>query len=237
MNPLGVDKVYILSLDKRSDLWLSLRRDCEQRGWDVENFIVGKGDLFAGFFPYGHKDVRDERADSWTFGNCESRHNHFNALLSHRKIIQKAKDAGYKSILMMEDDCYFTSRFDEVIAIIKPQIERLDWDIILLGYWIGEHVDDMHAGNNLIVEHEWNTYKLAGVKKIDQNGAGGWHGAIISERLYDMALGFPLTMPLDCQFNARGHQKFKSFFVYPKCLHVHSTWSYCEDRFVSRDLI
>ncbi len=237
MNPFRVDAVIILSLDKREALWIPLAQNCQRKGWYTQTFLVGDGELLKEKYVYDYTDVNGSMADKWTFGTLETRIHHYNALASHKAIVKLAKAKSYKKILLLEDDSYITARFEQVVSLVASQVAALDYDLLYLGWWIGSHQNDLHYKENITIEEDWSKYRLAGVKKVNKAGAGGFHGVIINNRLYDTILDFPMDQPLDGLFNAKGHENLKSFYVFPKVVHTLSTFSHCEGRHVERDVI
>jgi GR25 family glycosyltransferase involved in LPS biosynthesis len=53
--------------------------------------------------------------------------------LSHIAVIQIAKERGYKSILILEDDALFNPSFSTVLSDVIEQSRKLDWEMLYLG--------------------------------------------------------------------------------------------------------
>ncbi len=239
MNPFQIDKCFILSLDKREALWVALRKECEARGFDTDNFVVGDGRLIADSYQYDFVDepAAAGKGDNWAYGSHWTKINHYNCFKSYKTLLQRAKEAKHKRVLILEDDAYFVSRFDEVVGILQDELMSLDFDILFLGWWQYQMKDDMHARENLLYEQYWQNHRFCGIKRVSPRGAGGFHGVVINNSLYDLLLGFNDIAPLDCQLNMHGHENLKSFFIYPKILHVHSMLSNCDGRYITRDVL
>jgi GR25 family glycosyltransferase involved in LPS biosynthesis len=62
--------------------------------------------------------------------------------LSHRKVIQLAKERGYKSFMVIEDDTIFSDEFREVDFYLKQLPE--DWDMVYFG---GNHMGELKPVN------------------------------------------------------------------------------------------
>lgn len=226
-----IDKVYVLALDKRKDLWSSLVEDCISRGFDVKSFIVGDGSDPA--LDYDHIDI-PETPDSWKWGTGVSAQRHYWAFVSHKKIIKEALKKGHNNILMLEDDSYFTSRFDREWPGIQDKLSKMDFDYVQLGWHSFEYENHLFSGQNLVIEDE---YKKSGNCYLAQlKQAGGLFGCIINKRLFPMMLNMPAVAPYDHQLNM--YRPFiKHYATIPSLIYVQSTWSSCEDCYIERDVL
>ena len=121
---LGIDKAICLCLDKRQKEWLDLEKQCLSKGIEFEKCIVGDGTMFKPC-QYDRIDDPNPPIDNWSYGNEVTKINHCNAFLSHQAIIKKAKEDGLNSILLLEDDAYFTERFDDVISKLESDINSI----------------------------------------------------------------------------------------------------------------
>ena len=111
---LGIEKAICLCLDKRKDEWEDLQRQCESKGIEFEKFIVGDGKTLDPDM-YDRIDVEDADLSDWSYGNDTTKIRHYNAFMSHIEIFKRAKEQGLNRFLLLEDDAYFTERFDDVI--------------------------------------------------------------------------------------------------------------------------
>ena len=106
------DRVYCINLKHREDRKTNVLNQCEKYNLGEVHFfeaINGKDyDNHYGLLPGA-----------------------FGLILSNIEILKDAKNNNYKTILIMEDDCYFT---DE-IKIINTYLDMLpdDWDMLYLG--------------------------------------------------------------------------------------------------------
>lgn len=210
--------VQVLCLDKRKELWVPLLEELKLLSDNIHPFIVGDGELLPKN-EYNKINWPKEKMGHWGYGATEhSRWKHWNASISHRMMIQKAKDNRWPSFLMLEDDVYITSRFEHIWKkIVVP-----DYQLLYLGWWVGDENDAW----NTLVENEYKTKDLFGYAKAIQ--IGGLHGVIIDESMYDTILNFPYNNPIDMQLNGI-HDQIYSYFIVPKIIHVKSVYSYCEE--------
>lgn len=56
--------------------------------------------------------------------------------LSHRRAIEHAKNAGWRTVLILEDDAILQNHFSEVTSSLKKILDnqRLDWSVCYLGF-------------------------------------------------------------------------------------------------------
>lgn len=220
MNLLNSLPIQVLCLDKRLDLWSKLVPELALLSNNVHPFIVGDGQIFHRA-NYDKINWPIEKMGNWGYGANElSRWRHWNASISHRMMIERAKQNKWKAFLMMEDDAYITSRFKDVLPKLVLPLD--DFDLLFLGWWMGQEDDEF----NTKIEENYNMYGRVQLG-VPTRPIGGLHGVVIRESVYDLILDLPWTNPIDSQLNAY-HQKIKSYYVMPKIIHVKSVHSNCE---------
>lgn len=220
-------KAFCLSLDKRKKEWTQLKRDANNLGIDCENFVVGDGHVLPRE-EYNYIDDPNPDVSRWGYGNPKYKMHHYNAFVAHKQIIQKAKDLSLPHFLMLEDDAYFTYRFEEIFRLINES--KLYYDILYLGWWIGDENDEW----NLSVESNYNTQKQCKITKATR--LGGLHAAIINNSMYDYILSLPPIDPIDSQLN-KIHSQIESYIVLPKIIHTKTMFSNCEGNVIERNYI
>lgn len=110
------DRIYIINLphrtDRRREMWEQLRR-------------VGlkKDDQKIVFFPA----VRPE--EKGAFPTLGAR----GCFLSHLQVLEKIKEEGISSALILEDDCNFSSTIFSSGSILESILKNGDWDIFYGG--------------------------------------------------------------------------------------------------------
>jgi hypothetical protein len=230
MNLLNSLPIQILCLDKRQELWSQLIPELTQLSDNINPFIVGDGEILSKS-QYNKINWPREKMGPWGYGsNDTTKWKHWNASISHRMMIQRAKDNRWPSFLMLEDDVYITKRFEKVLPkIVVPQN---NFDLLYLGWWMGNEDDEF----NTSIEKNYNMYdrvQLGCAKLI-----GGLHAVIISESMYDVILDLPWTNPIDALLNIYDvHSKINSYYLMPKIIHVKSVYSNCEEcTFIRKEL-
>lgn len=105
--------------------------------------------------------------------------------LSHRKAIEMAKAAGYRRILLLEDDADFQNELDgpEGDAVASVLEDDLAWDMFYLGYY-QKHNKHYVAKRLDINDKPFELRRIRGPLML--------HAAVIHERVYDaMLAGLP----------------------------------------------
>jgi len=231
---LGIEKAICLCLDKRKDEWEDLERQCNSKGIEFEKYIVGDGHILEKSL-YDRIDDEDCDISEWDYGNDKTRIRHYNAFMSHIEIFKQAKEQGLKRFLLLEDDAYFTERFDDVVSKLNEQIEDIngiDFDMLFLGWWIGEHDDSW----NQTVERFYNEHGRVGIGKVSEAHftCGGLHGVIINDTMVDKLLELEAKNPIDSQLNSELHKEMNTYYVMPKIVHDKGIFSNCEQNTLER---
>lgn len=105
--------------------------------------------------------------------------------LSHRKAIELAKQAGYKRILLLEDDADFQNELDgpEADAVASVLENDASWDMFFLGYY--QKRCKHHVVRQMQIQGK--PFELRRIR-----GPLMLHAAIIHHRIYDQMLnGLP----------------------------------------------
>jgi GR25 family glycosyltransferase involved in LPS biosynthesis len=116
------DKVYCINLEHREDRKNHILSECNK-------YDLGEVSFFNAFNGYN-------LSNPYKISN-----GNFGLILTNIEIIKEAKNNNYKNILILEDDCYFTSE----VLNINTYFDALpdDWDMLYLG---GNH--NTHVGNS-----------------------------------------------------------------------------------------
>ena len=239
---LGVNKAYCLCLDKRKEHWLDLEKQCESKGIEFNRFIVGDGKILPPE-EYSQLNTRLPTEFRWGYGGGKNDTfketykkitHHYNAFLSHQAMAKLALDSGEEKVLFLEDDAYFTNRFDEVVSQIESSDDELSYDMLYLGWWIGQEGDRF----NEHIEREWKELSIYQIEKADV--IGGLHGVILSRKILDLITKLAPVNPIDSQMNGGTkhkhlcHYKIKSYFVAPKIIHDKGLFSECSQNTIER---
>ncbi|MAF25667.1 hypothetical protein CL634_08875 [bacterium] len=229
---LKIDKALCLCLDKRYEEWHDLWQQCEGRGIEFDPFVVGDGLIFS-VEKYGRIDDRYPPVENFSYGNDITKIRHCNALLSHQSMIRRALDEGVERVLLLEDDAYFTDRYDDVLDKLSDQIEELDYDMLYLGWWVGDENDEW----NEEIERAYNEDGAVGIEHVRDapgHNVGGLHGVLVHERILKIIATLPPSDPVDCQLNRLLHKNAQTYFVKPKIIHDKGIFSNCEQNIIER---
>lgn len=174
------DKIYCINLEHRKDRWEKCQEYFNKYNLVVERFngVNGKNVI---------DDIRKNVLLDGEIG----------ILLTHIEIIKEAKDKGYKSIFIFEDDVEFIEGFDEMFSVISKQIPD-NFDFLYLG------------GNNI----QGSTKITTNIHKIYHTYAIQSFG--IKNTMFDYILeNLPnYTKQIDV-FYAELHSKTNSYIIKP----------------------
>jgi hypothetical protein len=214
-----VERAYALVLDKRweyvpqlianfnvMDLWHKCRL-----------FIAGDGSNSK--LTYDHIDVSGppmRYSNSTDYPTWWARPNAYNAWLCHKKIFEESYAAGYKYILLMEDDAVVEQDFHEILAKVEPTLEQLDWSMLYFGAY----------------HYQGSSFPTASSNLLKANGCGGFHGVIIRRDViaefvhnYNHPIG-----PWDWVTGRYIHSTYNCYTIYPGIINQRDgIHSYVED--------
>lgn len=220
-------QAYCLCLDKRKEHWTELAKQAESLNIDFHPFIVGDGQTLP-TNEYDYIDDRNADTSNWRYGQHKHKINHYNAFMAHKKIIERVKKENLDYFLMLEDDCYFTSRYLDIFNQLAHT--KIDFNLLYFGWWIGDENDEW----NKSIEEDYKLNKTCGLMRVRQ--LGGLHAAVIHKSMYDYILSLPPIDPIDSQLN-KIHHEIHSYLVFPKIIHIKSIHSYCEGVTFNRNFI
>lgn len=227
--------VKCLCLDKRKELWMQLKEDCERLGMTFSPFITGEG---------LDKDLTYSRTNVDVPKNLKFLYNpsrgHYNAFLSHKKMAEEALSENRDYVLFMEDDAYIIeerfAKFVEEFKIFEQENES--WDAIYAGWWMQDKNDG--TGNIAAIERWYNYHKKVCIEPVLRmpaitNEISGLHGIILKPPILECIKNCSLG-PIDSILNKSLHI-FNMYAAYPKVIHTKSTFSYCENSFTQRETL
>ena len=124
-----IDGTLVVNLDSRPDRWISIQSQAAEMNLPVrlERIPAVRGVDLPGFAqrPWFRKGKRDR---NWA-GRA-------GCTLSHRNAIEHAQAAGWRAVLILEDDAVFSPKFAAVAAQLQVFLEnqRPDWTVCYLGF-------------------------------------------------------------------------------------------------------
>tara|TARA_R110000824_G_scaffold185608_1_gene366570 strand:- start:660 stop:1349 length:690 start_codon:yes stop_codon:yes gene_type:complete len=128
------DKVYLINLDRRSDRLETCNTVLQEHNFVVERISAVDGDTLG---------VDEINKDFLTYISEDHLRGQLGCVMSHHKVLKDAKEKGYGSILILEDDFKLVSNFEELFEEFYPQVPD-DWELLYLG---GNH--HFHRGVTL----------------------------------------------------------------------------------------
>ena len=103
--------IYCINLDNREDRWASVSKEFSK----IE--ILDRVQRVSGIV--GDGITKLERGEK----GCT---------LSHIYCLKDAKQKGYKNILILEDDVWFSSNYSEILKNSVSEIKGMSWDMFTL---------------------------------------------------------------------------------------------------------
>jgi hypothetical protein len=227
-----IDKITCLAYDKRKDMWPALQEQVKLIfNKDLELFIGGDG--HDSELVYDHIDTTNLPTHFLYTANK----GHYNAFLCHRKMAQRAIDENVNNVLFLEDDSYFIKDRIKILQTdyAKYFIENGEWDICYLGWWQkkthegGEDRDDLEE-----FYKNFGSWNFSPIQRppIVAHDICGLHGLLINRHFLSFIANAPIG-PIDSLLH-RNFDKINAWFLWPKLIHVHSTFSYCEGSYTER---
>jgi hypothetical protein len=122
-----IDAVLVINLDDRPERWHKLLAEAEgliPEG-KLHRISAVRGSDLSGYAkkPWFRGNRRDA---TWAArGGC---------VLAHRRALQTARDAGWDTVLVLEDDVTFTPALRDNCESLGAALESSTWDICYLGY-------------------------------------------------------------------------------------------------------
>lgn len=158
-------EIHCINLDKRTDRWEECLNEFNKHNLKVNRFSAVYG-----------KEV--DTIPGLTEGQT-------GAVLSHKKLIQHAKDNSLENILILEDDVEFdenlNSRFFELIDRVPD-----DWDMLYFG---GNHKANNPYCRGILKKVDDNVFRVTNCLAI--------HAYAIRKNIYDEALNSFKGRPAD----------------------------------------
>ena len=156
--PIVWDNIFVINLKRRNDRKIMIINNFNKVGITNYEFITGVDGLDQNVFNKFNEYKKNLKTKIITSG-------HFGCLLSHIKSISLAKQRGYSSIMILEDDVVFCDNFIKKISKIKIP----NYDMIYLGGIIKQ---------KKIFLNNWTI----------TNGILGAYAYILTSKVYDIIL-------------------------------------------------
>ena len=192
-----VDKIVVLTTEKRRDRWQYMYNQFKQIGiYNYDKQMGGYPDVDR--LP---KSAYDKIREKSKLEDKEYIKGFLGCKISHKDIIQNAAKNNYESVLVLEDDVKFLDNFEETFKNAMEQVKDLEWDMIYLG---GRHQKPViYESENL-------------VKMTCTYGA---YAYIVNKRAYPKILNFLFHEENGTEidtFYAHGiHENTNCYCVYP----------------------
>lgn len=196
------DKIYVINLKHRTDRLLHFEDQMDIIG--CNNY-----EIFDAFGP--GTEIPSEYIKKVNVENFEMTGWYGNKF-SHYGVIERAKQLGLKSILIFEDDVYFTNDFDSICNLAYEQLKDLPWDIINFG---GNHnyldPEDLEYPNITegLIPYSINLSRIEVMFCL--------HAYLVKDTVYDFVLDNALNSyrSIDNFWGYKVYREFNSFCIRP----------------------
>ena len=121
------EQVRIINLPSRADRRKETIREFAHHGWHIPNSQVR---FFDALSPQ----------EAAGFPNAGVR----GCFLSHLSVLREACQAGYHSVLVLEDDVAFTRDMDQQAQLAVDSLQDQDWDMAYFGHDYGDQPGPLH---------------------------------------------------------------------------------------------
>lgn len=133
MTGLCFEHAFVINLDHRTDRWAKISENLAQVGIVAERFsATGVDDLLNDRPSMALKNFL-QRVDGSSPSAEHKLQTTWACMRSHLAIIRLARDAGWPSVLILEDDCEFEPFTPAVLKRACEQLQGREWAALYLG--------------------------------------------------------------------------------------------------------
>lgn len=201
MSDLCFEHAFVINLERRPDRWARMVESLAQVDIPAERFsAIGVGDLDSDQPPLELKNFL-QRVDGPSSSAEHKLQATWACMRSHLAIIKTASDAGWPSVLILEDDCEFEPYTRAVLGRACKQLMAREWDILYLGGTLKKGGGRVSVSANLL-----------GVSRVRLA-----HAYIVNSSIYERILReAPASgLPLDWYYSETLQPTIKAFMVKP----------------------
>ncbi len=206
------DRAVCLSLDKRVHEQERVSGAFLEHGIDVSFFQAGDG-LAMPTLWYDHVDVEPPLRNGYPA--WANRPNSYNAFCCFRRIIERAKKDGVKTLLLLEDDVVLTPDFGAVLPAAWSTLQVVDpnWHMFYLG-----------------ANHYFSNTVEVVPSILRLNGSGCFHAVVLRNTVFDDMLSLQMTSPIDGLVARKLHPIRRCYACWPNIAVTKPGFSFCEGR-------
>ena len=216
---LGVEKVYLINLDRRVDRRHKMEAALDELGVEYERVsaVDGKREIDEDYIKkYGISMMPDF---SEPYHQRPIKHGEIGCFMSHYNIWLDILEKGYENTIVLEDDIRFEPYFKEKISALHNELKRtnLDWDLIFLGRKILWSVTEPWVEGSDLLVHVNYTYWTLGYM-LSQDGAKKLVEEMPLKKIVPVDEYLPIMYDKHPNLDWKGHYKhrnLKAFSVHP----------------------
>lgn len=219
-NPLGVDHIICLTLDKRIDLAHELQLEFTSRGYSFEKFVCGDG-LTLSLDSYNMIDSNEFPTwykQSIQYPSWHKRPNAANAWRAHQEMMRRCLDKDYKSVLFLEDDACLMNNFDTALPAVEEFASNNEWSLFYLGNFLNP--------KNAVMVHPL-------VAKVTES-ISGFHCIALKRHIMQKLIKWPMVGPMDHICSEYLVKYFDSYACIPPLVIQSPGFSFVENHYLGR---
>lgn len=202
---LGFDHAVVINLDHRPDRLARMEKILQQQKIAWQRLpAVGVRDL-GDDQPSEALRAFLEKADGQNPNADQKLLTTWACMRSHMAVIRMARDAGWPSVLVLEDDCEFEPYTFKVLQRVAKQLKTRDWGMVYLGGTLKRGSVNQCVSENL---RKISRLRLA-------------HAYVVHASLYDRILSEVAEsgLPIDWYYSETLQPTINAYLVRPKLAH------------------
>ncbi|MGB4073770.1 glycosyltransferase family 25 protein [Pseudomonas sp.] len=133
MSGFCFERAFVINLDHRTDRWVKMTENLARVGIAAERFSAISVRDLVDDQPSGALKAFLQRVDGPSPSAEHKLQTTWACMRSHLAIIRIARDAGWPSVLILEDDCEFESYTRAVLTQACKQLQGREWGLLYLG--------------------------------------------------------------------------------------------------------
>ncbi len=146
------DAIYCINLDSRPDRWSYICGHFKKFGLMNKVVRYSAIDIRHDSTLQAYERLQKEKYSSLAMCGC---------MLSHRKIIETAKDSGFRNVLVFEDDVKFLEQNLTFIGNSLRELANREWQVFYLGATYIAPFERIHQNLILISNGAYATHAIA----------------------------------------------------------------------------
>ena len=220
---LGVDNVYLVNLDRRTDRRMKMEASFDELGIEYQRISAVDGKLEIDKNYIDKHGIAMMPDFSEPYHQRPIKHGEIGCFMSHYNVWLDILKNGYKRAIVFEDDIRFEPYFKAKMTALHNELKRidLDWDLIFLGRKILWSVTEPWVEKSSLLVHVNYTYWTLGYM-LSQDGAKKLVDEMPLNKMVPVDEYLPIMYDRHPNNDWKGHynnRNLKAFSVHPLYLY------------------